>query len=203
LLHAGTNSLGSGRAGAFYVPQTLSTEKPNPLIVMLHGAGGSASDVLPMVKPFADRNSIIVLATDSRGATWDLIQRGFGPDVAFLDEALADLFRLCAVDPEHIAIAGFSDGASYALSLGLRNAGLFKHVLAFSPGFIVPSRSKDAPNIFISHGRQDQVLPIERCGRPVAAELKQAGCNVDFREFSGGHVVPNEMLTAAIRRFLA
>ena len=120
----------------------------------------------------------------------------------FLDQALGNLFGVCGVDPEHVAIAGFSDGASYALSLGLRNAGLFRHVLAFSPGFAVPSQIRPGPEVFISHGRQDQVLPIERCGRRVAAELKEAGYDVDYREFSGGHVVPNEMLSAGIERFL-
>ena len=131
-----------------------------------------------------------------------LIQRGFGADVAFLDQALDDLFGVCGVDPEHVAIAGFSDGGSYALSLGLRNPDLFKNILAFSPGFVVPGESKLSSKIFISHGRQDQVLPIERCGRRVATELKEAGYDVEFREFSGGHVVPNEMLSAAIERFL-
>lgn len=32
--------------------------------------------------------------------------------------------------------AGFSDGASYALSLGLPNGNLFSHIVAFSPGFM-------------------------------------------------------------------
>ena len=117
---------------------------------MLHGAGASASDVLPMVTPFADRYSMLVLAPDSRGATWDVIQRGFGPDVAFLDQALDDLFGVCGVDPEHVAIAGFSDGGSYALSLGLRNPDLFKNILAFSPGFVVPGGSRDSARRFSS-----------------------------------------------------
>jgi phospholipase/carboxylesterase len=123
--------------------------------------------------------------------------------VAFLERALEDVFRTYAVDPERIAIAGFSDGASYALSLGLVNGALFSDILAFSPGFAAPSQTEDEPRIFISHGRQDPVLPIERCGERVAAALKQSGYDVDYREFSGGHVVPTEMVEAAFRRFLS
>ena len=200
----GTRFIGFGqeRDGLLHVPASLDPHRPAPLVIMLHGAGASAHDVMPMVSSCADEHAVLVLAPDSRGATWDLIQRDYGPDVAFLERALADAFRTYAVDPERIAIAGFSDGASYALSLGLVNGTLFSGILAFSPGFAAPSRTEDAPRIFISHGRQDPVLPIERCGARVAAALMQSGYDVDYREFSGGHVVPAEMVEAAFRRFL-
>ena len=158
---------------------------------------------MPMVSSCAEENSVLVLAPDARGATWDLIQQGYGPDVAFLDRALEEVFRTYAVDPERIAIAGFSDGASYALSLGLQNGSLFRDILAFSPGFAAPSQTEDQPRIFISHGQQDTVLPIGHCGERVAAVLKQSGYDVDYRAFNGGHVVPAEMVTAAFARFLS
>ncbi|MBM3606346.1 MAG: hypothetical protein FJX25_16975 [Alphaproteobacteria bacterium] len=101
-----------------------------------------------------------------------------------------------------MAIAGFSDGGSYALSLEITNGDLFSDLLAFSPGFAAPSRAVDAPRIFISRGREDPVLPIDRCGRRVAANVWATGYDVDYREFSGGHVVPTEMVTAAFDRFL-
>src|SRR5215213_9817599 len=131
---------GRGRDGLLHVPASLDPHRPAPLVILLHGAGASAHDVMPMVSSCADEHSVLVLAPDSRGATWDLIQHDYGPDVAFLERALADVFRTYAVDPERIAIAGFSDGASYALSLGLVNGTLFSGILAFSPGFTAPSR---------------------------------------------------------------
>jgi predicted esterase len=169
---------------------------------MLHGAGASAQDVMPLVADAADAHGILVLAPDAREGTWDLIRHGYGPDVAFLDRALGHVFGAHWVDPARIAIAGFSDGASYALSLGLANGGLFGDVLAFSPGFAAPSRVAGEPRIFIAHGRQDPVLLFERCGARVAAALEQSGYDVDFRPFSGGHVVPTEMVEAALSRFL-
>jgi predicted esterase len=170
---------------------------------MLHGAGASAFDILAMIVEAAERHSVIVLAPDSRGRTWEVIQREYGPDVMFLDRALDQVFRTCAIDPKHIAIAGFSDGASYALSIGLINGRMFSDILAFSPGFAAPTRTEDAPRIFVSHGREDPVLPIERCGQRVAAALKESGYDVEYREFSGGHVVPAELIEVAFARFLS
>ncbi len=113
--------LGTGRDGLLHVPLYLEPDVASPLVIMLHGAGAWAGDVMPMVAAAADRQTVLVLAPDARGATWDVIQRDYGPDVAFLDHALERLFETYAVDPDRIAIAGFSDGASYALSLGLVN----------------------------------------------------------------------------------
>jgi predicted esterase len=76
-----------------------------------------------------------MLFVDSRGQTWDGIRGGFGPDVDFLDGALEKVFGMVAVDPNRLALGGFSDGATYALSLGLVNGDLFPRIVAFSPGF--------------------------------------------------------------------
>jgi hypothetical protein len=77
-----------------------------------------------------------MLFVDSRGQTWDGIRGGFGPDVDFLDGALEKVFGMVAVDPTRLALGGFSDGATYALSLGLVNGDLFPRIVAFSPGFL-------------------------------------------------------------------
>jgi hypothetical protein len=39
-------------------------------------------------------------------------------------------------------------------------------VLAFSPGFAAPMVTHGRPRVFIAHGDEDRVLPIERCSRP-------------------------------------
>jgi phospholipase/carboxylesterase len=201
---SGTNpiGLGSRRDGLAYIPESALPDNPRPLLIMFHGAGASATDVLPMIAEAAERQAVMVLAPDSRGATWDILQHEYGPDIAFLERALDKVFHHGAVDWGRIAFAGFSDGGSYALSLGLINSELVSDVLGFSPGFVAPTRTEDAPRFFICHGRQDPVLPIERCGRHLARALRQAGYDVDYREFSGGHIVPTDMIEAAFRRFL-
>jgi phospholipase/carboxylesterase len=195
--------LGSERDGLLYVPQSYEPERPAPLALLLHGAGGRAQHSLPTLKGVADKTGMVLLAVDSRHETWDIIAvRRYGPDVVFIERALEHVFARCNIDPDHIAIEGFSDGASYALSLGLTNGDLFTHVLAFSPGFMAPARMEGKPRLFISHGTRDAVLPIERCSRRIVPQVQQAGYDVLYREFEGPHTVPSDVLSEAVVWFV-
>jgi predicted esterase len=174
------------------VPAGYRPEKPAPLVLLLHGAGEDARDGLAQLRGQADETGIILLALTSRGPTWDsILSRGrYGPDIAAIDQTLEHTFSRCAVDPERVAVGGYSDGASYALSLGIANGDLFSDVLAFSPGFLVPIGQRGSPSIFVSHGTQDRWLPIDSCSRRIVPQLERAGYEVRYREFEGGHVVP-------------
>lgn len=190
------------RDGLLYVPPNYQAGRSTPLVLMLHGAGGNAQHSLNPLMPLADEVGLILLAPDSRGQTWDIVRGAYGPDVAFVDRALAQTFAHYAVDPAHLAIEGFSDGASYALSLGLTNGDLFSHVLAFSPGFMAPAARQGQPRIFVSHGTRDDVLPIEMCSRRIVPQLRRAGYDVTYREFDGPHTVPAAIADAALDLFL-
>jgi predicted esterase len=100
-----------------------------------------------------------------------------------------------------LAIGGFSDGASYALSVGITNGDLFTHVIALSPGFMAPARQQGKPRLFISHGTRDQVLPIDRCSRKLVPQLKRAGYDVLYREFDGSHTLPPEIARSSVTWF--
>jgi phospholipase/carboxylesterase len=175
-----------------YVPAGYRAENPAPLVLLLHGAGEDARDGLAQLRGQADEAGIVLLACSSRGPTWDLIlNRGhYGPDIAAIDLALGDAFSHCAIDPERVGVGGYSDGASYALALGLANGDLFLHVLAFSPGFLAPTGQTGSPRVFVSHGTRDGWLPIDSCSRRIVPRLERAGYKVRYREFEGGHVVP-------------
>ena len=191
-----------GETGLLYVPASYRADRPAPLVVMLHGAGGTAQHSLELARSHADRLGFILFAPKSRAASWDIISnRAYGRDVGAIDAVLDQVFRDFAVDPERLAVAGFSDGASYALSLGLSNGNLFTDVLAFSPGFMAPEQTEGHPRIFISHGVEDRVLPIDICSRRIVPRLKSAGYPVDYREFPGGHSVPPELARQALDRF--
>jgi phospholipase/carboxylesterase len=197
-------SIGRDRDALLYVPAGYDPARPAPFALMLHGAGGSAEHGMSLLQPFADEKGLLLLAPDSRDRTWDVIVRnGYGPDIAFIDAALESAFARCAVDAGRVAVGGFSDGASYALSLGLMNGGaLFTHVLAFAPGFMAPLRQEGSPRIFISHGTLDVVLPIARCSRRIVPQLKDAGYDVIYREFVGQHTVPAEIARDGVAWFL-
>ncbi len=205
--------LGSARDALLRIP-VEANEEPLPLLVLLHGAGGSAPSFLRWLSPAIDPFRVAVLAPDSRGSTWDVLRAerhtlldiitaerhsaGFGPDVAFLNQALDRVFRTVAVDPMRVVIGGFSDGATYALSLGLINGDLFQRIIAFSPGFVVEGEPRGRPPIFVSHGRADDILPIDRSSRRIVPHLQKRGYSMTFREFEGGHDVPDAIAREAM-----
>jgi phospholipase/carboxylesterase len=194
--------VGGGRDGLLYVPQSYAPDTPAPLFVALHGAGGSGASWVSYAAR-AEARGMILLAPDSRGSTWDAIRGAFGPDVAFLDQALQHTFDRVRIDPTHVALGGFSDGASYALSLGISNGDLFSHLVAYSPGFV---RSADPivgePLIYVSHGSQDTVLPVSASRDVIVPSLRGAGYAVTYQEFNGGHTVPAEISEAALDWFV-
>jgi phospholipase/carboxylesterase len=167
---------------------------------MLHGATSVGLAALYLILPFADAANLIVLAPDAPRRTWDRTRGGFGPDVAFVDRALTTVFAHYAIDPNHIAIGGFSDGASYALSLGLTNGNLFTHVIAFSPGFFAPAAPIGRPRVFVSHGTRDEILPISG-SRRIVEVLRGSGYDVTSVEFDGPHIVPFDIAHQAMDWF--
>lgn len=188
----------AGGAGLLHLPAGYSPARPPGLVVLLHGAGSDARSGLALMRDLADETGLMLLAPQSRGRTWDVVLDRFGPDVASLDVLLEHVFARFAVDAERVALGGFSDGASYALSLGPANGDLFTHLIAFSPGFMVPGAERGRPSIYVSHGVEDQVLPIDRCSRIIVPDLRREGYEVEYREFDGGHSVPAAIARAAV-----
>lgn len=201
----GVHSLGIDhqRDALVYVPAGYSKNHPAQLAVMLHGAGGDAEHGLSLLRWMADANDCILLAPVSRGSSWDIIStRYFGPDIAFINQALEIIFTRFAINTSQLAIGGFSDGASYALSVGLINGDLFTHVIALSPGFFYSPETFGKPEVFISHGMQDAVLPINSCSRKIVPKLQKLGYKVLYQEFEGAHILPADIGMTAMQWFI-
>lgn len=193
--------LGSKRDGLVYVPSDYETKESMPLALTLHGAGGDAKSGISHLIDLADEAGVVLLSPESRGSTWDVLLGGYGPDVEFIDRALRRTFERLAVDAKSLAVTGFSDGASYALSLGLTNGDLFTHVIAFSPGFTAPASLRGKPPVFVSHGTRDKVLPIDRCSRRIVPQLERQGYEIRYQEFDGPHTVPESVAREALEWF--
>jgi phospholipase/carboxylesterase len=166
--------LGSGRDGLLYIPPGHDATGKTPLALTLHGAGGDARSGLSHLIGLADEFGLVLLAPESRGRTWDVLAGGFGPDVGFIDRALGRTFDR------------------------LTNGDLFTHAIAFSPGFAAPADRRGKPPVFVSHGKRDRVLPIERCSRMIVPQLEREGYEVSYREFDGPHTVPGEVARGAL-----
>ncbi len=190
------------RDSLLYVPESAAKHQRAPLIVSLHGASRDAERGIQLLRSLSDEHGFLLLAPASIALTWDAIQSAYGPDIAFLDRSLARVFDLRDVDPQRVAMAGFSDGASYALSVGLSNGDFFSAVFGFSPGFVIPGEFIGRPPIFISHGTVDPILPIDECSRRIVPALKRSGYRVTYREFEGKHTLPPEVAAEAMRWFM-
>lgn len=189
------------RDAILQVPRS-ETNSTFPLLLFLHGAGQNADEMfeyLGSAPNEAGAAGVAILAPNSREQTWDAITDSFGRDVEFLNRALERVFETVAIDATRVAVGGFSDGATYAISLGLINGDLFRRVVGFSPGFVIDGTPQGKPRFFISHGTRDHILPIDRCGRSIAADLKARGYDVTFREFDGDHEIPDDVVREGLR----
>ena len=185
------------RDGRLFIPSNYDHNTPTTLVLLLHGAAGSGNGIATAFQALAESSGVVLLAPDSRLSSWDLIIRDYGPDVDFIDEALAWAVDHVNIDPNRLTIAGFSDGATYALGIGLSNGNLFKRVIAFSPGFLLVKKTAGKPPVFITHGVSDPILPIATASRAIVPALEDAGYTVDYTEFPGGHVVDQDLAEEA------
>jgi phospholipase/carboxylesterase len=197
----------SGRNGLLYIPTAHA--EPLPLLILLHKAGGSPSEWFSgegSYAHYADKGGFIILAPESPGVSWGTGPKNWGYDYVAINRALEEAFARCAIDRNRLAIGGFSDGASYALSLGLANGDVFRYIIAFSPGYIVRSGARgrsgpkgvEIPLVYIAHGTGDNVLPIGSTSRIFVNSLRKNGYNVEFNEFSGAHHVSRQVADQAM-----
>jgi len=198
------------RDGVLYIPNSYTSDKAMPLLVLLHGSGGSVASWKKTYND-AENYKMIVLLVESRERTWDIImsysrEKGFGEfnqDAIFLDKALQYTFSRCLVDKTKIALGGFSDGASYALSLGLLNGGLFTHLIAYSAGFIKKSDNfVGKPKVYITHGKKDKMLPISLSQKNIVPYLKEEGYDVIYIEHEEGHLINGEIIHGSLDWFV-
>jgi phospholipase/carboxylesterase len=194
--------LRSGRDALLYVPESSAKFEQAPLFISLHGATRNADRGIEPFRSLADEHGFLLLAPASEDHSWDAIEGEWGTDVTFINQCMTQVYALRRIDPARIAMAGFSDGATYALSIGLANGDLFNAVFGFSPGFVVPAERIGKPPVFISHGTIDPVLPIEQCSRVIVPQLERLGYRVTYREFEGKHTLPPKVAADALRWFM-
>ncbi len=186
-----------GRRAYLHVPPTYRVDEALPLVVAFHGGGGRGSDWV-QYPARTDAARMIFLAPESARSTWDALITDFGEDVAFTNVAIAETIDRCNVDVNRVALMGFSDGASYALALGLANGDRVRSVIAHSAGaYLDPSR-RGSPSFFFSHGDDDPIFAAAETSGFFVELLRKFGMSVEYVQFSGGHEIPAAIQDQAV-----
>ena len=179
----------SERDGTVYVPMSYTPSVPMPVLIILHGFRGTA-EAVRVTFPLAEEYGVIVLAPESRDVTWGQSIPGFDEDVRYIGMAFRWISDVLSVDTTRVAMGGVSDGANYALNMGLSYGDTFNHLMIFSAGLFAPFRRDGKPKVFLAHGRRDEQMPIERTARLFVPQLQADGYDVTYREYDGPHGAP-------------
>ena len=181
---------------SLYVPESWDGRTPMALVVALHGGHGHGRDFLWTWVRDARSRGVMLLAPTSLDRTWSLMGDDF--DGEPLQGIVAHVTERYPVDRERVLLTGMSDGATYALRCGAREASPFTH-LALLCGVVHPAllepggmeRLRDRP-VYHVHGALDWMFPVPtaRLGRDL---LLEAGARLVYRELEDlSHTYPRD-----------
>jgi len=183
-----------------YIPSTYKAERPYPLVIALHGNGGTENTFfdgfdrqLPML---AEQRGYIVAAplgyridggygynNGSRAAEEARKLQLSEKDVMNVLALLKQHYR---IDDARIYLTGHSMGGSGTWYLGPRSSQIWAALAPFAGGVTIAAapQIKDLPQ-FVVHGDADATAPVQR-SRDVVAELKRLGAEHRYVEVPGG-----------------
>ena len=105
-------SEGKKRTYYLFVPESLSREKPAPLLVLLHGSGHNGRLLVEHWQKLAAQEGLILAGPDARSPEqWGMPQDG----PLFLHDLVEELKRTQPVDPARVYLFGHSAGAVFGL----------------------------------------------------------------------------------------
>lgn len=167
-----------------FVPEGLNPDRPVPLVIAMHGAGGSENMFFDVyghggtVKACKDRGWMMV-------ATRAVSLFGAPPPVA---DIVDELSKMYPVDPKRVFVLGHSMGASHTVAVLQASPGRFAAAAALGGGGSVrkPDAVKNLP-VYVACGSEDFALGG---AKSLCRNLENAGAKVTFKEFSAvEHVV--------------
>ena len=183
---------------------SLNSESATNRLVLLHGWGADAEDLMPVGKllteGFQDRFEIVSLSApqhhpSGNGRQWYPL---YPHEWEQVPNAIVDLERrlnnLCfkKIPLDKTLLLGFSQGGAMALELSSRNK--FEGVFALS-SYPHPDWQplKYMGPIFICHGKMDQVVPKEASQKSFDILMKN-GIKSDLYFFDGGHEINHNLI---------
>jgi phospholipase/carboxylesterase len=174
--------------GPDYYPQ--SGAKPKQIIIMLHGVGADGENLMGLAPYFSDiyKESYIIApngrenydagvgVNGSYGYQWfslwdrsyDKLKSGIKDASEVVADFIEEVREKFQLEYKDIILIGFSQGCMTAIHTALRLGKEIKAVIGFSGGTIITDQNElddvitAKPPICLIHGKQDDVVPVER-----------------------------------------
>jgi phospholipase/carboxylesterase len=186
--------------------------KPDRLLILIHGWMGDENSMWVLARRLPPNYTILSprapFPAAEGGFSWRKITPGtwgnssmkeLQPSAEALLAFVDNWSTSVTMDARQFDLMGFSQGAAMAYELVLLYPERVRRLAALSgfiPGggeaLLAPQRLSQKP-IFIAHGRQDEVISVEKARRS-AALLTEAGAQVTYCESDSGHKASKECL---------
>jgi phospholipase/carboxylesterase len=197
VLHA-SNERDARGGFSVYVPEDWDGETAMPLVVALHGGSGHGRDFLWSWLADARSRGVLLMAPTARDRTWSIMSPE-DVDVDGIKQMVESVAARYPVDRSRVLLTGMSDGGTYSLLCGLRDAETpFTH-LAPACGVLHPFlyagdglRHAAGRPIYMIHGALDWMFPVSAAhlGRDA---LQDAGAQLVYREIEDlSHTYPRD-----------
>ncbi len=201
--------------------EVTTGNQPTGSVVWLHGLGADGHDFEPVVPelrlpddlalrfvfPHAPVRPVTINGGMAMRAWYDIVSfdasgradaEGIRESTGLL-ESLVDREVDRGIDEGRVVIAGFSQGGAIAINAALKTRRRLAGLVALSTYIAGPKElqsraSGDVPPVFMAHGTFDPVIPIA-WGRASAEGLRDAGFDVEWREYPMAHAVCAEEIT--------
>lgn len=167
-----------------YLLESPPGNRPKPAILLLHGAGGHAHDLVLPWMSFAATHDIVLIAPElPRTRAFEAIAP------AVFRCVVEDARRVAALDPKRIFILGNSMGGYLAYDAAMFQSEYFAavavHAAAIDPDFdaILAKAARRIP-VAIFIGDRDPLVPLAPVRR-TRDLLRQAGFPVEYEEIEG------------------
>jgi polyhydroxybutyrate depolymerase len=181
-----------GRDRQYLLHVPARAPSPMPLLVVLHGGGGTAAQARATTgfDAIADREGFAVVYPDGTGPlrgrllTWNsggipvYAQEQRVDDVGFLKTVVADVAKRIAVDPDRVYATGHSNGAMMCHRLAREAADVFAAIAPVAGAMNFTAVDAALPiSVLMIHGSADEHVRFEG-GRPNRS-VARAGDRVD------------------------